>query len=255
MIQTYTAGTGLTLVGNEFNTCCTGYFDSVAIGTDGYIYHSGDTDTYIQFTNDEIQIAAGGRTYIKIEEDSVDKLMLNHGALDIDLQVKGENDANLIRTDAENDRVGIGTSEPDHKLDVDGVGGFRSGIVASGSISGDAMVLTGHLAANTKSFLIDHPTIEGKQLQYASLEGPEHGVYIRGYTDVNTIPLPDYWRGLVDADSLTVHLTSKDFAQPNLFVSGVLDNTIYLNSDGQMISTYYTVNGTRKDVELLEVEI
>ena len=58
-----------------------------------------------------------------------------------------------------------------------------------------------------------------------------------------------------DADSLTVHLTSKDFAQPNLFVSGVLDNTIYLNSDGQMISTYYTVNGTRKDVELLEVEI
>jgi hypothetical protein len=135
LVTTYTAGTGLTLVGTEFNTAGTGYFDSIAIATDGYIYHSGDDNTYIQFTNDEIQIAAGGRTYIKIEEDSVDKLILNHSALDIDLQVKGNNDANLIRTDAANDRVGIGKSAPDHKLDVDGVGSFESGIVTSGLIT------------------------------------------------------------------------------------------------------------------------
>ena len=86
------------------------------------------------------------------------------------------------------------------------------------------------------------------------MEGPEHGVYVRGYTDANTISLPDYWTALVHNDSLTVHLTPKDFAQPNLFVSGIIDNTIYLNSDDP-ISTYYTVNGTRKDVDLLEVEI
>ena len=62
LASTYTAGTGLALVGTEFNTAGTGYFDSVAIATDGYIYHSGDTNTYIQFSDDEIQIAAGGRT-------------------------------------------------------------------------------------------------------------------------------------------------------------------------------------------------
>jgi len=134
LVTTYTAGTGLVLVGTEFNTAGTGYFDSVAIATDGYIYHSGDPDTYIQFTNDEIQIAAGGRTYIKIEEDSTDKLMFNHGALDIDLQVKGENDANLIRTDAENDRVGISTASPAFLLDVNGSGNFTDGIVTSGAI-------------------------------------------------------------------------------------------------------------------------
>ena len=132
---TYTAGTGLTLVGTEFNTADTGNFASVAIGTEGYIYHSGDTDTYIQFTDDEIQIAAGGRTYIKIEEDSVDKLIINHSALDIDLQVKGDNDANLIRTDAANDRIGIGKSDPDYKLDVVGVGSFESGILSTGLIT------------------------------------------------------------------------------------------------------------------------
>ena len=123
-----------------------------------------------------------------------------------------------------------------------------------GSLSGNDMTLAGHLAATTKSFLIDHPTKEGKKLQYASLEGPEHGVYVRGYTDVNTITLPDYWTELVHNDSLTVHLTPKDFAQPNLFVSGIIDNKIYLNSDGQKISTYYTINGTRKDVDPLEIE-
>jgi hypothetical protein len=123
-----------------------------------------------------------------------------------------------------------------------------------GSLSGNAMTLAGHLAANTKSFLIDHPTKEGKKLQYASLEGPEHGVYVRGYTDVNIISLPDYWTELVDNDSLTVQLTPKDFAQPNLFVSGILDNKVYIQSDGD-ISAYYTVNAIRKDVDPLEVEI
>ena len=51
------------------------------------------------------------------------------------MQVKGDNDANLIRTDAANDLVGIGKSAPAHKLDVDGVGSFESGIVSTGLIT------------------------------------------------------------------------------------------------------------------------
>jgi len=85
-----------------------------------YIYHLGDTDTYIEFGEDEIQLAAGGRTFIKLDEGSTDKLIINHGALDIDLKVGGENQANLIRTDAANDRVGIATSSPSTLLDVSG---------------------------------------------------------------------------------------------------------------------------------------
>jgi hypothetical protein len=67
--------------------------------------------------------------------------------------------------------------------------------------------ITGALTATTKSFLIDHPTKEGMKLQYASLEGPENGVYVRGTTDQSTIQLPDYWVGLVDENSITVTLT------------------------------------------------
>ena len=68
------------------------------------------------------------------------------------------------------------------------------------------------------------------------------------------VELPDYWTELVSSESITASITPKDFAQPNLFVSGVADNKVYLKSDGQ-ISAYYIVHGTRKDIDSLEVEI
>ena len=51
-----------------------------------------------------------------------------------------------------------------------------------------------------------------------------------------------------------MQLTPKDVAQPNLFISGILDNKVYLQSDSE-ISAYYTINAIRKDVDPLEVEI
>ena len=62
------------------------------------------------------------------------------------------------------------------------------------------------LTATTKSFLIPHPSKEGMKLQYASLEGPENGVYVRGTTKETFITLPDYWRDLVHNNSITVSL-------------------------------------------------
>ena len=84
------------------------------------IQHIGDSDTHIEFNDDELVFTAGGRGFIKCQEDSTDKMIINHGALDIDLQVKGENDTNLIRTDAANDKVGISTSAPTSTLTVTG---------------------------------------------------------------------------------------------------------------------------------------
>ena len=181
--------------------------------------------------------------------------------------------ANTIVGDAVTQRlaigsVGSGDLSPDATLEIKPSGATDVGLIVQGATSQSANLTewqdssetvlakidsSGNLTATTKSFLIDHPTQEGKQLQYGSLEGPEHGVYVRGYTDANTISLPDYWTELVCKDSLTVHLTPKDFAQPNLFVSGVIDNKVYLQSDDQ-ISAYYTINGTRKDIGPLEVE-
>jgi len=122
------------------------------------------------------------------------------------------------------------------------------------TFDGSTLTVAGHLAATTKSFLIDHPTEPDKKLQYASLEGPENGVYVRGHTNDSIIDLPDYWTALVDQDSITVQITAKDAPQPYLYVSGVANNQVHLISD-RSVSAYYTVNGTRKDVTPLQVEI
>ena len=120
--------------------------------------------------------------------------------------------------------------------------------------SSNILNVNGHIAASTKSFVISHPMKPGKRLQYACLEGPENGVYVRGYTDSNIIDLPDYWTALVDLESITVQLTAKDAPQPYLYVGSIDNNQVHLISDRQ-ISAYYVVNATRKDVPPLEVEI
>jgi hypothetical protein len=110
---------------------------------------------------------------------------------------------------------------------------------------------TGHFTATSKSFLIDHPTKPGKKLQYGSLEGPENGVYVRGrLTDDNEILLPDYWTGLVDADTITVQLTPIGSHQ-NLYVHEIKDNKVIV---GGVVDCFYTVYGERKDVDKLIVE-
>ena len=58
-----------------------------------------------------------------------------------------------------------------------------------------------------KNFDIPHPTKKDHRLRHVCVEGPTADVYIRGkLTDSNVINLPDYWKDLVDEDSITVQL-------------------------------------------------
>jgi len=134
--------------------------------------------------------------------------------------------------------VGIGTTSPGYKLEVNG-----------------------SFAATTKSFVIDHPTKEGKRLVYASLEGPENGVYVRGRGDSDVIELPDYWVGLVHEDSITVQITAKGKDENNKIrkysVNDIVDNKVYIYTDSgdNIYSYFYIVHAERKDVDKLQVEI
>jgi len=119
--------------------------------------------------------------------------------------------------------------------------------------------VNGSFVATTKSFLIKHPTKKDKQLRYASLEGPENGVYLRGkLTDSNKIMLPEYWTKLVDVDSITVELTPIGKYQ-KLYVKDVTINYIELGMESRAnnptISCFYTVYAERIDVPKLLIEI
>jgi hypothetical protein len=133
--------------------------------------------------------------------------------------------------------VGIGTTTPTYKLQVNG-----------------------SFAATTKSFDIPHPTKENKRLVYASLEGPENGVYVRGKNKCSTIYLPDYWTGLVHEDSITVSITSIGKTRQNKIrnysVTNIEDNMIqiFTDSEDEVYDFNYIVYAERKDVAKLVVE-
>jgi hypothetical protein len=106
-----------------------------------------------------------------------------------------------------------------------------------------------------KGFDIQHPSREGHRLRYVCLEGPEGGVYIRGRVKNQTeIHLPDYWKDLVDIESLTVSLTPIGSHQ-DVIVKRWDERKIYLQSKGGMpIDCFYHIFAERIDGEKLIVE-
>ena len=128
-----------------------------------------------------------------------------------------------------NNRIGIVTANPTYKLQV-----------------------VGDFGATTKSFVIPHPTKPGMTLRHGSLEGAENGVYVRGKTTESIIPLPDYWTGLVDEESITVNLTPKNGKLHS--VVGISSNTVEIECIGGEVDCYFMILGVRKDVAKLVAE-
>jgi len=112
------------------------------------------------------------------------------------------------------------------------------------------------IVGTTKKFDISHPTKPNHRLAHACIEGPENGVYHRGrLIDTNVIQLPEYWKGLVDAETITVNLTPHCVYQ-ELFVKSIEWGTKIniVNNSGGPINCSYTVYAKRKDVADLVVE-
>ena len=68
-----------------------------------YIYHEADSDTYIRFQPDDINIQVGGVDYIQLTEDgSQDKVIINNAGADLDFVVEtvGEDEALLVDASA-----------------------------------------------------------------------------------------------------------------------------------------------------------
>ena len=145
------------------------------------------------------------------------------------------------------------------------VGSIKLNTIITGSGSID---IVGHITSATevtangvtltsrKDFDIPHPTKENHRLRHVCLEGPESAVYVRGrLTNNNVIELPDYWRGLVDPESITVSLTQIGSSQ-DLIVERIEwgSKVVVRSGTASNIDCYYLIHGERKDGEKLIVE-
>lgn len=168
-------------------------------------------------------------------------VVFNEDGADADFRVEGDTDANLLFVDASTDRVGIGTATPGYKLQVNG-----------------------SLGATTKSFRIDHPSKSGWNLEYGSLESPYHGVRLTGRDKVikgiGTVDLPNYLKDLIhDDESIVIQLTNYKHGK-TLYVDKIdLQNDKFIVKADRAktlgeLEFFWTLTGTRKDVENLVVE-
>jgi hypothetical protein len=93
------------------------------VTTNGTIYagakveRKGDTNTYLLFESDLVNLVAGGNSAIKLE-NSTGKIRLNNTNADLDVQITGNNGNVVFHSDAGTNKVGIGTQTPGYKLHV-----------------------------------------------------------------------------------------------------------------------------------------
>ena len=96
-----------------------------------------------------------------------------------------------------------------------------------------------------KGFDMVHPSKKNWRLRHICLEGPESAVYTRGRISggANVIHLPEYWRDLVDGESITVTLTPIGVSQ-SLFVQEIKwGNQVVIGTEG----------GTSIDLSLIHI--
>lgn len=109
----------------------------------------------------------------------------------------------------------------------------------------------GKLWVSKKGFDIQHPTKENHRLRYICVEGPSAEVYLRGKLENNNvIELPEYWRNLVDVETIGVTLTPIGVYQ-ELYVEKIEwgKRIIVKNNSSGIINCSYVVFAERNDVE------
>ena len=114
-----------------------------------YIRHIGDTNTLINFTDNKIQLQAGGIVFLTTDKDSAEPypFTINNGGNRINFRVMDRNSNLLLKTDSEAFKVNL-YHAGNQKLETAAGGVNITGeITASGNISS-----SGNIIAETGSF-------------------------------------------------------------------------------------------------------
>jgi len=93
------------------------------IGVDERIYHNGDADTYMIFTDNRVQFEVGNLKMLGMHKkaSAPHQVTVNSNNNNVDFVVNSNNSSTspILRADASTARVGIGTSSPDGLLHLD----------------------------------------------------------------------------------------------------------------------------------------
>ena len=149
--------------------------------------------------------------------------------------------------------VQIGNTDTTGNLTITGNTSQTGTITAGGNVTGaDCVTAGGITLSSRKAFDIPHPTKKGYRLRHICLEGPEAGVYFRGkLKNDKIILLPEYWKKLVDVDTITVQLQPIGAHQDIIVRRWDAEKIELQSKSGIPIHCFYHVYGERQDGEYL----
>ena len=106
--------------GGAFGASANLTFDGTDLGVSAKIFHVGDTNTYINFTEDDINIQAGGVNFLDFTEDTQNEVTFNEGGVDIDFRVETADESHMLFIEGSSNRMSIGdnTGSPGATLEV-----------------------------------------------------------------------------------------------------------------------------------------
>lgn len=142
-------------------------------------------------------------------------------------------------------------------------GGYTSGWLgvfdAAASVVKAGMYVSGSdhgvVFGDIKNFVAPHPNQDGMSIVYASLEGPEAAMYIRGTATLQNgraqVELPEHFRLLASDDGMTVTLTPHSASSQGLARTALnLTDGLIVAELGGGFGTYgfdYEIKAVRKD--------
>jgi len=113
---------------NEINDFAS-FFTDVAMASGDKLYLDGGGDSFIfEESANNVMFKVGNNNNLRFNSTGA---IFNDAGASLDFRVEGDTDANLLFVDGSTDRVGIGTSSPDSKLEVQFANsalGFAQGI-------------------------------------------------------------------------------------------------------------------------------
>lgn len=93
-----------------------------SVGIDDFIYHNDDPngDTFFGFPEDDVwQVIVGAQQALKVDGNQ-NRVVVGNTLNGTDFQVIGDAFDHLVFADSQNDKVGVGKSNPNYLLDING---------------------------------------------------------------------------------------------------------------------------------------
>ncbi len=164
----------------------------------GGVYHDGDLDTSVVFTDDNVTVSAGGVSMIECSEGAQDAVNINPSSVDVDFVVNASGVSNALVVQGSDGFVGVGIATPAEKLGVYGTGTVRVEIESATDTGAAQLVLTNDGAdangtgligiggsANATTNITDRLYVYGRNADGISIIGGATAKAVRFFTAIN----------------------------------------------------------------------